>query len=259
MAKRRKNKEIEFIMETDWIFEKPIDQEHKEYKLLSYFQKMGEKLDNMELYPGFIELSLHLANIQTLIKQKQIIYTDKKFNSIDDELLVRDLKIKPLPEMTQHELQEFAKILTYSTPRLLEYFNVAKSVWTLAYDTVNISLKKNKNNLNSKTGYFYYSEKKNNILYVWEYHIKPMFRGSDEEKTLVNLIYSEPKGDLTIPKIINTFSQWNEDDKRSSLPLFEMTSNDVFPINETLLPLFKRKLINYINQRVKLKSNENKN
>jgi hypothetical protein len=41
------------------MFEKPIDSEYKEYKLLSYFQKMGEKLDNLELYPGFIELSLH--------------------------------------------------------------------------------------------------------------------------------------------------------------------------------------------------------
>ena len=31
MAKRRKNKEIEFIMNTDWLFEDPIDQEHKEF------------------------------------------------------------------------------------------------------------------------------------------------------------------------------------------------------------------------------------
>ena len=69
-----RNKKIEFVMDTDWMFEKPIDREHKEYKLLSYFQRMGEKLDNMELYPGFIELSLHLANIQTLIKDKKIIY-----------------------------------------------------------------------------------------------------------------------------------------------------------------------------------------
>jgi hypothetical protein len=65
MARKKK---IEFLMNTDWMFEKPIDREHKEYKLLSYFQKMGEKLDNMELYPGFIELSLHLANVQTLVK-----------------------------------------------------------------------------------------------------------------------------------------------------------------------------------------------
>ncbi len=129
-------------MNTDWMFEKPIDREHKEYKLLSYFQKMGDKLDKMELYPGFIELSLHLANVQTLIKDKKIIYTDKKFSSVDDELLVKDLKIRDVPEMTNEEYQEFAKILTYSAPRMYEYFNIAKSVWTIVYDSV--TMKPNK-------------------------------------------------------------------------------------------------------------------
>lgn len=235
-------------MDTDWLFEDPIDREHKEYKLLSYFQKMGEKLDNMELYPGFIELSLHLANVQTLIREKKLIYTDKKFDSIDDELLVRDLKIKKIPELSQNESEEFVKILTFTAPRLLEYFNIAKSLWSIVFDTISINVKKNKKNIQSKKGYFYYNEKKSGNLYVWEYNIKPAARKSPEEKTLVNLIYSEPKLKLTIPKIINTFSQWNDEDEKSSLPVFEMVCSDIFPINETLLPLFKRKLINIIRQ-----------
>ena len=105
-----KKKKIEFLMNTEWMFEKPIDQEHKEYKLLSYFQKMGEKLDNMELYPGFIELSLHVANLQNLIRDKKIMYTNKKFTTIDDELLVKDLKIKDLPILNNDEKEEFNKI-----------------------------------------------------------------------------------------------------------------------------------------------------
>jgi len=248
MARKKKNKGIEFIMETDWLFEKPIDQEHKEYKLLSYFQKMGEKLDNMELYPGFIEISLHLANIQTLIKDRKLVYTDKKFETIDDELLVRDLKIKEVPEMTSEEMMEFASILRFSAPRLLEYFNIAKSVWTIAFDNIEIKIRKNKKNIQLKKGYIFYDEKKSGNLYVWEYNIKPAAKKSPEEKTLVNLIYSEPKNKLTMPKIINTFSQWNLGDEQVTLPVFEMKCNDIFPINETLLPLFKRKLISYINQ-----------
>ena len=235
-------------MDTDWIFEDPIDREHKEYKLLSYFQKMGEKLDNMELYPGFIEISLHLANIQTLISKRKIIYTDKKFDSIDDELLVKDLKIKNIPEMNKDEGQEFAQILRFAAPRLLEYFNIAKSVWTIVYDTIEIKIKKNKKNLETKKGYFYFNEKKSGNLYVWEYNIKQASKNSPEEKTLVNLIYSEPKAKLTIPKIINSFSQWNGEDERTKLPVFEMSCSDIFPIDETLLPLFKRKLIGYIHQ-----------
>jgi len=152
----KKNRKIEFLMQTDWMFEKPIDKEHKEYKLLSYFQKMGEKLDKLELYPGFIELSLHLMNVQTLIREKKIIYTDKKFNTIDDELLIKDLKVKDLPELTDDEQQEFTQILRNSAPRIMEYFNIAKSVWSLVYDSVEVKVRKNKKNNLTKKGFFYY-------------------------------------------------------------------------------------------------------
>jgi hypothetical protein len=248
MARKKK---IEFLMDTDWMFEKPIDREHKEYKLLSYFQKMGEKLDKMELYPGFIELSLHLANVQTLIKDKKIIYTNKKLDSVDDELLVKDLKLKDIPEINNEELNEFLQILTYSAPRMLEYFNIAKSVWTIVYENVDMKPNKRAKEEFSNTGYFYYNDTKENKIYVWEYNIKPAAKGSPESKTKVNLIYSDLKN-LTITKIINNFSMWNSENKK--LPVFEMISKGDFPIHETLLPIFKRKLISYINQKKTLEN-----
>ncbi len=235
-------------MSTDWMFEKPIDREHKEYKLLSYFQKMGEKLDKMELYPSFIELSLHLANLQTLVKDKKLLYTTKRFTSVDDELLVKDLKIKEVPQMSHDEYEEFIKILTYSAPRMFEYFGIAKSVWELVFDSIHLKVKKNIKNVLSSKGYFYYLDKEINKLFVWEYENKPAAKGSPENKVVVNLIYDEEKNDLTIPKIITTFSQWNTEGK-SKLPVVEMISRGNFPINETLLPLFKRKLISYVNQK----------
>jgi len=163
-----RKKKIEFLMNTDWMFEKPIDREHKEYKLLSYFQKMGEKLDKMELYPGFIELSLHLANVQTLIKDKKIIYTNKKFATVDDELLVKDLKIRDIPEMSEEEYQEFIQILTYSAPRMFEYFGIAKSVWELVFDSVNLKVRKNTKNILSPKGYFYHTDEKTKKWHIWE-------------------------------------------------------------------------------------------
>jgi hypothetical protein len=249
MAKKKK---IEFLMNTDWMFEKPIDREHKEYKLLSYFQKMGEKLDKMELYPGFIELSLHIANAQTLLKDKKLVYTNKKFTSVDDELLVKDLKIKNLPEMSREEYEEFIKILSYSTPRLIEYFGIAKSVWELVFDKVYLRVKVNRKNELSNRGFFYFDDKKENKFYIWEYEIKPAAKKSPESKVTCNLIHSDLKNDLTIRQIINT--NCIEDKKETSkLPIFEMTSGGDFPIENTLLPLFKRKLISYINQKKLIK------
>jgi len=172
----RKKQNIEFLMQTDWMFEKPIDREHKEYKLLSYFQKMGEKLDKLELYPGFIEF-------------------------------------KSLPEMSFEEQEEFAKILTLSAPRIMEYFNVAKSVWSLVYDALLMKVKKNKKNISSNKGYFYYSDQDTKNKYIWEYEIKKAARRSPESKTHVNLIYSEPLNGLTINQIISKFTTWTEEEK----------------------------------------------
>jgi hypothetical protein len=152
---------------------------------------------------------------------------------------------------------EFTKILSYSAPRMLEYFNIAKSVWEIVFDSIVMKLKKNKSEVLQKKGYFYYINPKDEMYYVWEYDIKPVNKKSPESKTLVNLIYSDKKNNLTITKIINTFSQWNTENK-SKLPLFEMSCEGEFPINETLLPLFKRKLISYVNQ-VQMLENYKKN
>lgn len=247
MARRKK---IEFLLNTDWMFEKPIDSEYKEYKLLSYFQKMGEKLDNLELYPGFIELSLHLMNIQALIRDQKIIYTDKKLINIDDEILVKDLKIKEMPKLTEDEQKEFRQILSYSAPRIMEYFNIAKSVWTIVFDSLDMKIRRNKKNITNPKGFFYFidHEKKH---YVWEYSIKKETKTNPQQMTNVKLIYSEPLNDLTISKIITRFSSFDSNDKKIG-PVFQMTTTGVFPLQETLLPMFKRRVSSYIIQTKKI-------
>ena len=233
-------------MNTDWMFEKPIDQEYKEYKLLSYFQKMGEKLDKLELYPSFIELSLHLMNVQALVRDHKIVYTDKKLTNVDDEILVKDLKVRELPEMSNEELQEFQKILSYSAPRMMEYFNVAKSVWTIVFDSLDMVIKRNKKNVLHQKGFFYYidNEKK---YYAWEYIMKKETKQNPQQMIKIELIYDNLINDLTISKIINKFSSFDSIDKKVG-PIFYMISSGIFPIQETLLPMFKRRIAGHISQ-----------
>ena len=89
--KIKKDNNFNFHMDTDWIFQGVIDYEQKQYILLDYFQKLNVLFEQMKLYPMFIELSLHLGNIQTLMSDKKILYTNKKFSPKDDELLMSDL------------------------------------------------------------------------------------------------------------------------------------------------------------------------
>lgn len=245
MNTSKKNKS-NFIMNTDWLFDGILDAEQKQYVLLDYFQKLNTHLDRMEVYPMFIELSLHLGNIQTLITQNKILYTDKILSSKDDELVLSDLKVKDIPVLTDEEIVEYHKILKNSQPQLFDYFNFAKSIWSIVYDSINIVVKKNKTNLTNKSGFFYY--KLPDKIYVWKYTTKKVYRTKNQHKTSLKLVYQGSQNDLTISEIISKFSKTFEKDKESTYPVFEVFCSDVFPLEETLKPIFKRKVLAYISQ-----------
>ena len=247
MKQKNKNK---FIMDTDWLFDGILDAEQKQYVLLDYFQKMNKHLERMEVYPMFIELSLHLGNIQTLITQNKILYTDRKLTTKDDELVLSDLKVKDIPILDDEEVIEYQKILKNSQPQLHDYFNYAKSIWSIVYDSIEVIVKKNKSNLDNKSGFFYYKTKEK--LYIWMYTTKKVYKSNNQTKTTLQSIYSNEHLDLTIPEIISKFSKTYEKNNESDFPIFEVLCNDIFPLEETLIPIFKRRILSYVNQNVKI-------
>jgi len=249
MEKNKKNKN-KFIMNTDWLFEGILDAEQKQYVLLDYFQKMNQHLERMEVYPMFIELSLHLGNMQTLLTQNKILYTDRKLTSNDDELVLSDLKVKDIPVLDDEELVEYQKIIKNSQPQLYDYFNFAKSIWSIVYDSIEVVVKKNKNNLQSKSGFFSY--KTDEKIYIWQYTTRKVYKTKGQTKTSLKLIFEGQQDNLTISQIISTFSKTYEKNNESIYPIFEVFCSDVFPLEQTLVPIFKRKVLSYINQSVKI-------
>jgi hypothetical protein len=248
-----RNKKVSFIMNTDWIFDGVLDSEQKQYVLLDYFQKMNKYLEDMKIYPMFIELSLHLGNIQTLLTQNKILYVDRQFTSNDDELILSDLKLKDIPVLADEEVEEYHKILKMAQPQLHDYFNFAKSIWSVAYDSVEVTLKKNKNNLKSKSGFFYYKSKDN--LYIWRYVTKKVYKVKNQTRTSLTLVYEGLQNDLTIQDNIAKFSKTYDKNNEESYPVFEVSSDDIFPLQETLIPMFKRKVVAYIKQNGSVKRN----
>jgi hypothetical protein len=243
-------------MNTDWLFDGIIDSEQKQYVLLGYFQKLNKNLEEMKIYPMFTELSLHLGNIQTLLNQNQILYTEKVLSSYDDELIISDLKLKEIPVMADDEYLEYQKILKYSHSKLQDYFNVTKSIWSMAYDSIDIRIKKNKINLQSKTGFFYYRTKEE--LYVWKYSTRKEPNSEDIDRTFLKLIHQGSENDLTINNIILNFLSTKEQVKTHKFPVFEVLCDEIFPLEETLVPIFKRKILSYIVQTVKKEDKKNK-
>lgn len=242
---------VKFIMDTDWLFQEPIDYEHKKYKLLAYFKKLDELIDENKIYPMFTELSVHLASLQTVIKENVLLYTNKVFNTFDDEVLLKELEVKVPPKLDKEENVEIDKILKLAAPKFLEYFEIVKSQWSYVYDAITIKIRKNAKNIQSPFGYMVYEDNKSDKIYVWEYLIKLLHPNSREYITNLNLIFSGSKKENKLNDIIETYSQL-EPTQKKKIPVFIVKTTNNFPLEETLIPLFKRKVISYIFQSVRI-------
>lgn len=244
MARKKK---MSFKLNPEWMLKEPLDFEYNKYTLLDYIQKCEKNLDNFEIYPDFVELSLHLANMQSLVKENTLLLTDKKFDSCDDEILIKDLYPKKPREMSKEEEDELQKTLHYSNNKLFDTFNLAKSIWDIAFNNVEISVKKNKGSLISGMGYVFYYRKTENKVYVWEYQIKKR-RKNTTNRTILNKIYENTPEDTTLSSIIETNSSFNKYDYYKTLPIFEMQCNQDFPMDQTVIPIMKRKITSYVYQ-----------
>jgi hypothetical protein len=239
-------------LEPDWIFQDPIDYEHKKYILLAYLKRMDDFLGQNKIYPAFIEVSLQLASLQTSIKENIILSTNKKFITFDDEVLLKELIARPAPKLLDEDKNEVDKIIKYSAKKFYEYFSIFKGYWQMAYESISFSIKRNKKYFDHKYGFIVHNVKTDNQIYVWEYILSDTEPIGDEQNIKVKQIYSGNKKDLTLSQIIENFSSFTEDHKKT--PVYDFKSEKEYPINETLLPLFKRKLIGHIYQSKKFKN-----
>lgn len=247
-----RQKKSHFKLNPDWMLKKPIDFEYNKYTLLNYLQKCEQRFNNLELYPDFVELSLHLVNVQSLNSKKNLLITKKTFESCDDEILLKDLMPKKTRQLTNEELEELDKTIKFSGTKLLDAFNIAKSIWNLAYDNIEVNLKRNKNNLSTAKGFAYFYRKSNNKIYIWEYHLKKPHDELLDNKTILTLIYESEPSEVTLNYILETCSTWNEDDSFKDLPIFEMKCTGDFPMEQTFVPIIKRKIMAHIFQVVHL-------
>jgi hypothetical protein len=96
-------------------------------------------------------------------------------------------------------------------------------------------------------GYVFYYRKTENKVYVWEYQIKKR-RKNTTNRTILNKIYENTPEDTTLSSIIETNSSFNKYDYYKTLPIFEMQCNQDFPMEQTVIPIMKRKITSYVYQ-----------
>lgn len=233
----RKKKHLK--LNPEWIVEHTPDFEYHYYKLMDFIKYSDSQIDKFELYPLFSEMSLHLANLQSISNDSKYITIDKKFKSVDDEILITDLKFNKIPDMNDLEIKEFDKILKYCGQKIFEYFNIVKALWTITYDSISVNIVNRKKFDTVDKGYFFCVY--NDITYIWKYNVIISDVVRLNKKSGIDLVFEE-KTDKDIFDVLELIGQNPE------LPVFEMSTKNDLPLENTLLPVFKRKLLTYITQ-----------
>lgn len=234
---------VNFLLPSDWFLQRPIDLEHKQYVLGAFLNKVEDALSRGELYPHFTEISLHMASIGSFIKNNQYYVIEKEFTCVDEEVLLYELKPKKnRKKFSNEETKELVKILADSHEKLLQYFSLCKSMWDITYDATTIKLRKNKKFISEKLSYVVYQDTFTNRVFVWE--CSYIVNGNKKNDSTVKFKLLYKGNDKTFTEVIKKHST----SKEINIPIFEVFSTQNFPLEETLVPLFKRKIHSYFTQ-----------
>jgi len=236
-------------METNWVFQEPIDFEHKQYVILDYLQKVDKQLNSLKLYPNFQQISFHLANINLIIEKGQFLTLNRNLKDPDDEILISDLVANNVPLFTKEEIGEIYSSCIFSSEKLKDYFNQAKAIWEVASDTISIEAIQNQKNIESKQGLFFIKD--GDLTNLYEFVIKPIKRGATETKCTIKKVctcenenFEEGIKNVKTPLIKNL----KDPEVYKNLILFRVYHTNQFPFKETILPITKRKVMNYMIQ-----------
>lgn len=241
-------------MDLDWIIQDPIDFEHKQYLILDYIKKTGDKLENFELYPAFQELSILYSSAQRVLDHGQFITFKREPEDIDDEILLIDLIYNTIRFKDSEEMKEILSIAEYASKNLKDLFMVAKSLWSIINESISLEVMNNLYLANGGWGYFYFDYK--DEMYVYEYNIQLLHPKSVQNKCYINKIYQgEPDDIQNLITKFGVFGFGNEredevDHQGLEFPLFKITFDQTFPLEGCLLSLSRRKVMNYIFQSV---------
>ena len=237
---------IKFILPPDWFLKDPIDFEHKEYVLNSFLMKVEDALSRGEIYPYFTEISLNLASIGSYLKNSKYVVVKKEFESYDDEVMLYELKSKKTrKKLSDEQEKEIHHILISAHEKMLQYFAICRGIWDLSFESTSIKLRKNKKNLDTLKSYTVYQDLFNKEVYVWECMLSKISEKKSDTKMSFKLIY---KGN---DKKFSEVIEQNSTSKDITYPIFEAFSTQNLPLEQTLLPLFKRKVQSYFTQTIK--------
>jgi hypothetical protein len=227
-----------------WFAEGRIDFELKKYTLLAYLQEVNKYFDENKLYPQLADIIFHYNNIVAFRENKK--YLQEHFPKKLTGLQMEKLQLIYEQMLEDDELmQELENIIHYSASRIKKTISNGTEIYEFVEDKISIC-PIGLIPLDTKEGYFFLSAGNVKSTRVYHYRLS-IFEKHDERYRSIKTRFI----DNWVRSFSNTYEHIKSELIRNlrDLPnpaVYSIETELNFPVEETLLPVAKRRLVKYI-------------
>ena len=229
-----------------WFAEGRIDFELKKYTLLAYLQEVNKYFDENKLYPQLADIIFHYNNIVAFRENKK--YLQEHFPKKLTGLQMEKLQLIYEQMLEDDELmQELESIIHYSASRIKKTISNGTEIYEFVENKINIT-PIGLIPLDTKEGYFFLSAGNVKSTRVYHYRLS-IFEKHDERYRSIKTRFI----DNWVRSFSNTYEHIKSELIRNlrDLPnpaVYSIETDLNFPVEETLLPVAKRRLVRYISE-----------
>jgi len=227
-----------------WFAEGYIDFELKKYTLLAYLQEVNRYFDENKLYPQLSDVIFHYNNLCAFRENKQILqqFFPKQLSKIDQERL--QLLYEQMIE-DDDLMKQLEDIIQYAIARIGPTIKSGTSIYEFVEEKLSIT-PIGLIPLDNKEGYLFLSNGTSRTTLVYQYRLS-IFEKHDEKYRAIKTEFIETRR----RSIVHTYEQMKSEllRTRNMLPnpaVYSIETSLTYPLEETLLPVAKRRLVRYI-------------
>ncbi len=227
-----------------WFAEGRIDFELKKYTLLAYLQEISKYFTENKLYPQLADLVFHYNNIVAFRENKKYLqeHFPRKINGIQ----LQKLQLLYEQMIEDDELmKELEDIIHYSAGKLKSTIQDGTGIYEFVEENIDIT-PVGLLPLDTQEGYFFLSSGNVSNTRVYHYRLS-IFEKHDEKYRSIKTSYL----DMWQRSISNTYEHIKSEliRHRKNLPnpaVYSIETELAYPLDETLLPIAKRRLVKFI-------------
>ncbi len=231
-------------LSNDWITEGLIDAEYKSYVLMAYLTTVGKEFKEQKLFPGFSDLVQHYQNLLSVKTGRDQL--KKAFPKELDRADWENFQLEFKDKTNEDEfMMEMDRIIDYSIPVMQSHLEDGKSLYQFVEQHLNIS-PVGLASLSSDEGFFFLLAPPKKTTRIYFYQSAMMHMPDGQYRAIhVNYVDEVSLGfTSTLESIkldlLRTY-------KKPTVPATYVIESEILvPWNESLLPVAKRSLVEYL-------------